>query len=147
MIFSTADISDLVELTELLGILFEQEAEFTPNPDNQKQSLQKILLNNDIGMLLIAKVEGKIVGMVNLLFTESTALGSKVALLEDMIIHPNSRSKGIGSKLINYAIDEAKKLGCKRVTLLTDRDNFKAQNFYIKNGFNQSTMMAFRLLL
>ena len=85
--------------------------------------------------------------MINLLFTESTALGSKVAILEDMVVLAKFRGEGIGSKLIDYAISEVKKEGCKRITLLTDIENTKAQAFYQKKGFVKSKMTPYRLLL
>ena len=139
--------SDISELVELLSSLFEQEAEFEPNSEIQSKALSKIILDPKIGIILIAKEDDKILGMVNLLFTESTALGSKVALLEDMVILSSSRGRGIGSQLIDYAISEAKKVGCKRITLLTDIENTKAQSFYQKKGFVKSKMTPYRLLL
>jgi len=139
--------SDISELVELLSSLFEQEAEFEPNSEIQSKALSKIILDPKIGIILIAKDDDKILGMVNLLFTESTALGSKVALLEDMIVLSSSRGRGIGSQLIDYAISEAKKVGCKRITLLTDIENTKAQSFYQKKGFVKSKMTPYRLLL
>ena len=139
--------SDIPELVELLKSLFEQEAEFEPNSETQSKALSKIILDPKIGIILIAKEDDKILGMVNLLFTESTALGSKVALLEDMIVLSSSRGRGIGSQLIDYAISEAKKAGCKRITLLTDIENTKAQSFYQKKGFVKSKMTPYRLLL
>ena len=138
---------DIPELVELLSSLFEQEAEFEPNSEIQSKALSKIILDPKIGIILIAKDDDKILGMVNLLFTESTALGSKVALLEDMVILSSSRGRGIGSQLIDYAISEAKKVGCKRITLLTDIENTKAQSFYQKKGFVKSKMTPYRLLL
>ena len=139
--------SDIPELVELLKSLFEQEAEFEPNSETQSKALSKIILDPKIGIILIAKDDDKILGMVNLLFTESTALGSKVALLEDMVVLSSSRDRGIGSQLIDYAISEAKKAGCKRITLLTDIENTKAQSFYQKKGFVKSKMTPYRLLL
>ena len=139
--------SDIPELIELLRSLFEQEAEFEPNSEIQSKALSKIILDPKIGIILIAKEDDKILGMVNLLFTESTALGSKVALLEDMVVLSSSRGRGIGSQLIDYAISEAKKAGCKRITLLTDIENTKAQSFYQKKGFVKSKMTPYRLLL
>jgi GNAT superfamily N-acetyltransferase len=138
---------DIPELVELLNSLFEQEAEFEPNSETQSKALSKIILDSKIGIILIAKDDDKILGMVNLLFTESTALGSKVALLEDMVVLSSSRGEGIGSQLIDYAISEAKKAGCKRITLLTDIENTKAQSFYQKKGFVKSKMTPYRLLL
>ena len=139
--------SDIPELVELLKSLFEQEAEFEPNSETQSKALSKIILDPKIGIILIAKEDDKILAMVNLLFTESTALGSKVALLEDMIVLSSSRGRGIGSQLIDYGISEAKKAGCKRITLLTDIENTKAQSFYQKKGFVKSKMTPYRLLL
>ena len=88
-----------------------------------------------------------VVGMVSLLFTESTALGAKVALLEDMIVLPEYRACKVGSKLLSAAISCALESGCKRITLLTDQANTQAQHFYKMHGFEQSSMSAFRLLL
>ena len=139
--------SDIPALVELLNSLFEQEAEFEPNSETQSKALSKIILDSKIGIILIAKDDDKILGMVNLLFTESTALGSKVALLEDMVVLSSSRGRGIGSQLIDYGISEAKKAGCKRITLLTDIENTKAQSFYQKKGFVKSKMTPYRLLL
>lgn len=147
MILTKANQSDIEGLVELLKCLFKQEAEFQPNPDLQRKALVKIIDNSETGVILVAKVDNKILGMVNLLFTESTALGSRVAILEDMIVAAASRGKGIGSLLIDYAINEAKNLGCKRITLLTDNENTHAQDFYQKKGFTKSVMMPFRLLI
>ena len=43
--------------------------------------------------------------------------------------------KGIGSKLIDRAIEEARSQGCKRLFLITTNDNLNALGFYQKRGF------------
>lgn len=139
--------SDIPELVALLKTLFEQEAEFEPNSEAQRKALSKIILDPKIGIVLVARNDEQILGMINLLFTESTALGSKVAILEDMVVLSKSRGEGVGSQLIDYAINEAKKEGCKRITLLTDIENTKAQSFYQKKGFVKSKMTPYRFLL
>ena len=85
--------------------------------------------------------------MVNLLYTVSTALGDRVALLEDMVVSPNVRGSGVGSRLMEHAIQFARLNGCKRITVLTDRENESAQRFYQKHGFGFSAMMPMRLSL
>jgi GNAT superfamily N-acetyltransferase len=85
--------------------------------------------------------------MVNLLYTVSTALGDRVALLEDMVVSPNVRGSGVGSRLLEQAIQLARLDGCKRITLLTDRANEPAQRFYQKHGFVSSVMVPLRLSL
>ena len=106
-----------------------------------------IIENPELGKIFVCEVDGVIEGMVMLLFTVSTFLGKKVALLEDMIVTPESRNKGLGSLLINHAIAFARREGFGRITLLTDGDNDAAQQFYRSKGFSQSEMVVFRKLL
>ena len=98
-------------------------------------------------LVLVARREGRIVGMVSLLFTVSTALGGRVALLEDMVVYPAERGVGVGSRLLREALGLARERGCRRITLLTDGSNDLAKAFYAKHGFAVSGMVPMRLLL
>ncbi len=138
---------DIDKLCELLNTLFSFEEEFIPNKDIQKKGLLQILENPQFGTIFIIKVDNQIVGMINILYTFSTALGSKVAILEDLIIDKNHRGKGFGKKLVNFAIEDSKDKGCKRVTLLTDNTNDIAKEFYTKMGFESSSMVVMRNFL
>lgn len=139
--------SDIDALIELLALLFEQEVEFTPDPQRQRQGLSVIIHNPKVGEIIILKDEARIIGMVNLLYTISTALGARVAWLEDMVIHPDYRNSGAGTLLIESAMRHAQQQGCLRITLLTDRDNCAAQRFYERNGFHRSIMVPMRRIL
>ncbi len=147
MQLQTAVSSDIPELCLLLDSLFSQEAEFKPDIELQALGLGAIIVGDGIGDILVAKDAGQIIGMVNLLYTISTALGSRVAILEDMVVAPQNRGLGVGSALLKYAIDFAKQKGCKRITLLTDNDNVAAHGFYQQHGFTESSMLAFRMSL
>jgi len=143
-----ATIDDLPSLAKLLGFLFEQEAEFTANYNRQTKGLEMIISNPTIGELLVAEQpHSGIVGMVSLLYTVSTALGGKVALMEDMIVHPNDRGHGCGSMLVGAALELAKERDCKRITLLLDFDDLSAERFYQKHGFKLSPMVPLRQIL
>lgn len=144
---SPASISDIPALCELLALLFTQEADFKPDREAQRRGLTSIITNPEVGFILVARQHGKIVGMVNMLYTISTALGDRVALLEDMVVSPSVRGAGIGSQLLEQAIQSARLNGCKRITLLTDASNESAHRFYQKHGFTGSAMVPFRLLL
>jgi len=143
----SANMEDIPQLSKLLGSLFQKESEFSVDKNIQIRGITTILQNKELGNIIIAKESDKVIGMVNILFTISTALGARVALLEDMVISKNYRSQGIGSKLIKYAIEFAKDNECLRITLLTDEDNNLAHSFYTKEGFNRSTMVPFRIML
>jgi len=118
-------------------------------PDHQAQSrgLARIISNPEAGLIVVARQNSRVVGMVNLLYTISTALGDRVALLEDMVVSPSARGSGVGSQLLEQAIQLARLNGCKRITLLTDRTNESAQRFYQRHGFDFSAMIPLRLSL
>jgi GNAT superfamily N-acetyltransferase len=140
-----ATLADIPQLCILLDELFSQEIEFTPDHKLQEKGLSKILNNKDIGAILVVREESnKVIGMVNILYTISTALGGRVGILEDFVVLPEYRNRGIGSKLIGYAWTFVKTEGCKRLTLLTDFDNQDAHRFYLRNGFRCSSMVPFR---
>ncbi len=147
MKINQADSTDIDELCILLDVLFSQEAEFVSDHELQGRGLKKILNNKDIGIILVARDSEKVVGMVSILFTVSTALGERVGNLEDFVVLPEYRGNGIGSDLISYAVNFAKQRGCKRITLLTDYDNHDAHRFYLRHGFSRSSMVPFRLSL
>jgi ribosomal protein S18 acetylase RimI-like enzyme len=145
-----ATLDDIPQLCILLDELFSQEAEFTPNHEIQGKGLSKIINNEDIGAILVCRAStimpqfNKIIGMVNILYTISTALGERVANLEDFVVLPEFRNIGVGSELISHAMLFAKAKGCQRITLLTDDDNQDAHRFYVRNGFSRSSMVPFR---
>lgn len=142
--FRKAEIEDIAVLCELLWELFSQEVEFTPNREIQEKALKKIIEDKSIGDIFVAVKENKVIAMVNVLYTISTALGEKVAILEDMVVSQNYKNQKIGSSLIEFTLDYLKKNSFKRVTLLTDSDNFNAHNFYKKHEFIKSSMIVFR---
>ncbi|QOY53801.1 GNAT family N-acetyltransferase [Candidatus Sulfurimonas marisnigri] len=142
-----ATLEDIPQLCQLLNSLFQQETEFLPDENAQIRGLTTILCKSEVGHIIVAKESNKIIAMVNILYTVSTALGERVGILEDMVVSQDYRNQGVGSKLIKFAIKFAKGSGCKRLTLLTDEDNNIAHKFYIKEGFSRSTMVPFRIML
>jgi GNAT superfamily N-acetyltransferase len=142
-----ATIEDLPSLTELLMDLFAQESDFRPDYNSQMRGLRLLLEQPNRGRIFVLRSANKIIGMINLLFTISTAEGGFVILLEDLIIDRNFRDQGLGSELLKYAIDYAKQKNFLRITLLTDRISEPSLTFFEKHGFQRSTMVPMRLWL
>ncbi len=139
-----ASAADLPQLADLLAELFTLESDFTPERDKQLRGLRLILDEPALGKLFVLRVDGQVAGMANALITVSTAEGAKVLLLEDVIVSRAHRGGGLGRKLVEHVLQWAKQQGMTRVTLLADRDNAPALDFYRKLGFELSNMTVLR---
>ncbi len=140
-----ATLEDLPQLVDLVMALFEIEEDFQPDRELQEKGLRLILEQPNRGRIFVVRNDYQIVGMVNLLFTLSTAMGGFVILMEDVIIHPDHRGQGFGTKLLEYVIEFARKKDFKRITLLTDQISAESQRFFQKLGFQHSHMIPMRL--
>lgn len=61
-----------------------------------------------------------------------------------MIVDEKHRSMGYGEMLVRRAIEEARKAGCYRVSLTSNKRRTDAHRFYERMGF-QRTHEAFRM--
>jgi GNAT superfamily N-acetyltransferase len=139
-----ATIEDMPQLVELLVDLFEEEQDFQPDRQKQEHGLRLILEQPTRGRIFVLRTDTSIIGMVNLLFTISTAEGGFVILLEDLIVHPNHRRQGYGGLLLEHALAFARKKKFRRITLLTDRISEGSQDFFLAHGFSKSSMIPMR---
>jgi GNAT superfamily N-acetyltransferase len=143
--YEAAAAKDVPQMVELLGQLFAQEAEFNPDAAKQDAALRMILADPKAGRLYVAKDGNRVVAMASMLFTISTAEGGKAALFEDLVVSPDHRKQGIGAKLLEYVIGQARAEGVLRLTLLTDMQNERAQALYRRVGFVGSPMRPMRM--
>ncbi len=147
VVIQPAISEDLDELSSLLGELFSEESDFRPDKDKQLRGLRLIFEQPNRGRVFVLRRDRTIVGMMNLLFTISTAEGGFVLLLEDLVVHKEHRGHGYGSMLLDYALEFARQKNFRRITLLTDRPELRSQSFFRKHGFYESPMLPMRLLL
>src|ERR1700758_5222233 len=147
VVIEPATEADLDELSEMLGGLFAQESDFRPDKEKQLRGLRLIFEQPSRGRVFVLRRDGVIVGMINLLFTISTAEGGFVILLEDLVVHKQFQGHGYGALLLKHAIDFAKQKNFLRITLLTDRPENMAQDFFRHHGFHESSMIPMRLLI
>src|SRR5450432_1037950 len=147
VVIEPAISEDLDELSSLLGELFSEESDFRPDRAKQLRGLRLIFERPSRGRVFVLRRDNAIVGMINLLFTVSTAEGGFVVLLEDLVVHDEFRGHGYGSMLLEHAVAFAKQKNFLRITLLTDRPELRSQALFKRYGFYESSMMPMRLLL
>ena len=144
---ATARRDELPQLVALLGLLFSEEADFAPDAGKQQRAVELLVPESAAGTIFVARERGRAVAMASLIYTVSTAEGGKAALFEDLIVHPDYRGLGIATALVRFVIDEARRRGVLRLTLLTDMQNERAQALYRRLGFADSSMKPMRLKL
>ena len=138
-----ATLEDLPQLVALTMDLFAHSGDLRAD----SQVLRLILEQPARGRIFVLRSDDAIFGMVNLLFTISTAMGGFVILMEDVIVHPIHRGHGYGTMLLEYVLDFARKKDFKRITLLTDKISADSQHFFKKMGFEYSSMIPMRRII
>jgi ribosomal protein S18 acetylase RimI-like enzyme len=83
--------------------------------------------------------DGAVVGCLELCILPGlSSQGASRGLIEDVRVATHCRNRGIGEKLVQWAIAEARGTGCRLVELLTHHTRVDAQRFYKRLGFQPS---------
>lgn len=64
--------------------------------------------------------------------------GSTRSIIEGVRIHAAERGSGLGTRLIEWAIDESRRQDCQLVQLTSDASRTDARRFYERRGFEAS---------
>jgi ribosomal protein S18 acetylase RimI-like enzyme len=143
MTIRTAELTDIDTLVLLLAELFQIEADFQIDASKQRAGLE-LLLNSQTAWVFVAQADDKVVGMCSLQQLISTAEGAKVGLIEDLIVNADYRGQGIGQQLLRYVENWAKEQGLKRLQLLADKNNQSALDFYVRQDWKTTQLIALR---
>ncbi|MHC3994827.1 GNAT family N-acetyltransferase [Thiomicrolovo sp. ZZH C-3] len=133
---------DLPHMAGLLGVLFAIEQDFEIDFDKQLSGITKLYAHEGTD-LLVARHEGKVVGMLTMQRLISSAEGDFVGQIEDLVVLQEYRKMGVGSRLINKMRFMAQSYGYKRIQLAADIDNENALHFYTRRGFRRTNLTVF----
>jgi GNAT superfamily N-acetyltransferase len=89
--------------------------------------------------LLVAEEGGEVIGTTVLAILPGMAHGTNsFAVVEYVVVDEKRRSKGVGKILMDYCKDLAKKAGCYKIMLTSDKRRERAHKFYQSLGFEAS---------
>lgn len=137
--------SDIDRLVNLLKQLFTIETDFQIDVQRHFHGLS--LLLDGCGKhrcVKVAELDGQVVGMGTAQLLISTAEGSVVALIEDIVVDAQWRQNGIGREIMHCLEAWALQRGVTRLQLLADRTNFTALDFYDRIGWLPTKMICLR---
>lgn len=120
--------------------------ELSPESDLTDEYLQSIL-ESEVTKLYVARFSDtkKIVG-VNILVV-IRILDRYKGTIEDLIVSSEQRGKGIGRKLLEHAIKDARQLGVETLDLTSKPEREAANKLYQSVGFEKRETNVYRLSL
>ena len=131
----TEDIEKIITLLIELG---------RPRPNkNDKKVFSELIqsyLDDFNKEILIVKNSSDVIGMISIMYLTRLNQKQQEMYIPELIIQKEFRNTGIGKKLINAAIELAKKKNCHRIRLESGNQRTESHMFYEKNNFEQSAL-------
>ena len=85
-----------------------------------------------------ARVQGRVLGTFQLILVRAlTRHGTLLAVAEAVQVHPEARGLGIGSAMMAFAKDEARRRGAVSLQLVSHKQRTEAHRFYERAGFEK----------
>ncbi|MEU9388558.1 GNAT family N-acetyltransferase [Streptomyces sp. NPDC048324] len=89
--------------------------------------------------LVVAVREDRVVGTLQLTIIPGLSRrGATRSIIEAVRIHADERGSGLGTRLIEWAIEASRREGCQLVQLTSDNTRTDAHRFYERLGFTAS---------
>jgi GNAT superfamily N-acetyltransferase len=138
------DLADLVAMLadDALGAQRESPDDLTPY-----ETAYAHISDDPNQHLMVAERDGHVIGTLQLtLIPGLSRKGSTRALIEAVRVHSSARGTGLGTRLIEWAIEESRRRGCALVQLTSDASRTDAHRFYGRLGF-EASHVGFKLAL
>jgi len=121
--------------------LFEQ---LWPNKELDENELRIVFdrgVNSDTDELFCLAYSGEIIGFCAYAIVNNLWLAGYISYMYAMVVDEKFRGKGLGTMLINEAIQDSKNKGLKRLELDSGFHREKAHEFYMKLGFEKRAFL------
>ncbi len=96
------------------------------------------LLQSGVSDFLLATVDDCPVGCLQIAYRLSTWHAAPYAYIEDFYLAPEARTRGIGTKMLDYALQRAEGQRAAEIALDVRSENRRAQRLYQRFGFRQT---------
>lgn len=131
-----ATIEDQGQVLALLKQLLIPGGEVKKDWSDSHDTIHKIIENPELGSILVADIDGEIAGVTTLSYPYAIRCGGSYSCIEENIVDPGYRGKGVGSKMLRAAIDEATANGCDE--LQVNNPSEMGYPLYIRNNLKDN---------
>jgi ribosomal protein S18 acetylase RimI-like enzyme len=110
-----------------------------PVPASYFRAFEALEHASHIQLVVAEDEDGAVIGCLQLCILPGlSSQGASRGLIEDVRVATHCRSRGVGEKIVQWAVAEARAKGCALVELLTHNTRTDAQRFYARLGFQPS---------
>ncbi|MFE4645842.1 GNAT family N-acetyltransferase [Streptomyces sp. NPDC056730] len=89
--------------------------------------------------VVVAERAGQVIGTLQLsIIPGLSRRGATRSIIEAVRVHADERGSGLGTRFIEWAVDESRRQGCQLVQLTSDASRTDAHRFYERLGFTAS---------
>jgi len=139
---SDENFNDFVYLIEKLA---EYEKSDPPDEQAKLRLREDGLSENPKYEAYLARIDNKVVGYAIFFMTYASYLALPTLYLEDIFVLEGFRNKGIGQRLFQFCVSQAKERECGRMEWCVFNWNKDAIRFYKKNGAIRLNKTYYRL--
>lgn len=132
-------IEDIPKIFEIYEECFEKEG-------NIEHFKEVYFSSNNIVKMAVAVVDNKVVGMNSCYIRTSLFQKEKYLILDLLAVKKAYRKKGIGTKLLKYWDDYAKKEECEFVIFTSSDKKKEAHKIYFKSGYKIVSNLFYKKL-
>lgn len=137
--FRDATAADLPALVALLaddGLGGGRETVLPEGVDPAYEAAFEDVARQPGNRVIVAERDGAPVGTLQLVIIPGLSRhGCKRAQIEAVRVAATLRGQGVGDAMMRYAVEEARKAGCRLVQLTSDKRRGRAHIFYERLGF------------
>ena len=134
-----ADPSDLDDLQSLVCGFREVLGRRHPDDVTLRESLEELLMSRNTEFFIALGDTSMAVGYIQQRYRFSLWLSELEGTLEDLYVSPNGRRLGVGTQLVQFAIERAREKGCMAIKVDTNESNRPAMDLYLKLGFSSGS--------
>jgi GNAT superfamily N-acetyltransferase len=133
------DIRDAADHdAEALSALIEQLMHKPSSPDQIRSRLHR-LAGTGVDRVVVAVVDGRVVGVASVTYAWLLHTEAPTARLMSIVVDEACRGRGIGRRLVEAGVEQARAWGCDRIELTSRLERDAAHSFYESVGFSHTS--------
>lgn len=120
-----SDVKDILNITKLAFSVYKNELDTNINVKALSETEQDVAFDIENNTVFVAKFNEKLLGSIRI-----KKLTDDLAYIYRFAVHPSENNNGVGTELLNYALEECIKMDIAAAALHTNAKYFRLARYY-----------------